>query len=1074
MSTSALRLALAELCLSTLLLFGCGDADPGVVTVGSTTAALSSATPAGSTALASTAAAAPPASTTSAAPAPQAPAETHDDCRPHVPVNQCERWQGVELLAADGTGSAEHVGAERCLCKPMAWRIPPDIKASAPPAKGIAELSFDYQGKNAKCVYHAKNGGTALFTLQTCSHGLRSGDLLRSRYFDFEMHGGPNQLRALLKLGQRRFVTNDPLLGHAQLRVPMDAAPSDQEFTLTREEMVPPGIYIAEGNDGVTSAGAALEVSAIGSAGHYDFAPGTCAELDLPIDPQNSGLSELPPEVLTAARAVRFSFSDRTPDAVATLTPVEGNVQIDRNDAVATVCVTHLSQFGLVYDDTRQVLVTGTLTFDDKSGSQIAPIRNGSVEIWRYRPRFLGIWSWGASGDAFGTTDDLGHYGIVLDYVGSNFDYGMRIVAKNYAAAAVNNFDVQMWTEPEYDGEVEHRRVTAPGELDWDFEVGAGHAYPTYADPRLLFNVIDTARVAREYAERHRHPAESDVIPQLNITVTPLTASTYYDCAVSKKIWMQPSVADDDISILHEYSHFLEEKLSGIFCTPTNHDGCEARVIGLVNSPEHAWLEGFADYLAQAIFFEQNLIEPGRLYLCPTCPVGTSSISLLEQRESCSGYNLFGNPIPYVDSGHAPFGPDAVENYVASSLWAMNDAPSIVPAWNKLAFQGDAIFKIFDHELDPDNGAPTPTIREFKRAWLASDPHHSYADITDTFRHFLIGDGDDAATPFISFPLKIVSGRHGVGRVDLVNIGTTTWNSYFGYRLAPGSNDTLPWDRPTFPLTVPLPSGTPVDAKVDPGQHISVNVEFTAPCVTSDTPFSVQARMQNPAGSAFGDESVTITTTVQKPNDCDKNGVCDNACGIAETCATCPQDCGQCCGNQRCEPEYGENFVTCGNDCPDPCSFHNGCDDCMQDAACGWCSDGSQCRSGSDAGPVVGSCGSEWRSAGNICPDTEILSSETWGHFGPNYSAELLFPGSAAREINVTDRPLPLEPPIPSACPNGARRILCVVSHLSGGGHCEFAGWASDDPHDCGCVVHVGANVAEWDQKCQVSVIGRQ
>jgi hypothetical protein len=232
--------------------------------------------------------------------------------------------------------------------------------------------------------------------------------------------------------------------------------------------------------------------------------------------------------------------------------------------------------------------------------------------------------------------------------------------------------------------------------------------------------------------------------------------------------------------------------------------------------------------------------------------------------------------------------------------------------------------------------------------------------------------------------------------------------------------------------------------------------------------------MRDSGGFSFGDESGTASVSILPPNDCDNNGVCDNACGIAETCSTCPNDCGQCCGNNVCQPEYGETFVTCGADCRDPCAVHDGCEDCTADPACGWCSDGSRCRSGSDAGPVVGSCGSEWSGAGNICPEAQILSSETCGHFGPNYSAELLFPGSAASEINVTDRPLPLDPSIPSLCPDGARRISCVVSHLSGGGHCEFAGWASNDPHDCGCVVHVGANVFEWDQKCQVSVIGRQ
>jgi hypothetical protein len=42
----------------------------------------------------------------------------------------------------------------------------------------------------------------------------------------------------------------------------------------------------------------------------------------------------------------------------------------------------------------------------------------------------------------------------------------------------------------------------------------------------------------------------------------------------------------------------------------------------------------------------------------------------------------------------------------------------------------------------------------------------------------------------------------------------------------------------------------------------------------------------------------------------------DGSCNGGETCNTCSQDCGQCCGNNICESQYGEDVNTCPADCP--------------------------------------------------------------------------------------------------------------------------------------------------------------
>jgi hypothetical protein len=41
----------------------------------------------------------------------------------------------------------------------------------------------------------------------------------------------------------------------------------------------------------------------------------------------------------------------------------------------------------------------------------------------------------------------------------------------------------------------------------------------------------------------------------------------------------------------------------------------------------------------------------------------------------------------------------------------------------------------------------------------------------------------------------------------------------------------------------------------------------------------------------------------------------DTVCNGTESCYSCPQDCGQCCGNSQCEASYGETCSSCSADC---------------------------------------------------------------------------------------------------------------------------------------------------------------
>ena len=109
--------------------------------------------------------------------------------------------------------------------------------------------------------------------------------------------------------------------------------------------------------------------------------------------------------------------------------------------------------------------------------------------------------------------------------------------------------------------------------------------------------------------------------------------------------------------------------------------------------------------------------------------------------------------------------------------------------------------------------------------------------------------------------------------------------------------------------------------------------------------------------------------------------VCGDAlCGPSEDCATCPQDCGACCGNGTCEPVRGEDCGTCPQDCGGCCgngaceaSRGEDCGTCPQD--CGSCCGNALCEAsrGEDCTSCPTDCGvcceqSGFPTCGGVCP----------------------------------------------------------------------------------------------------------
>ena len=71
---------------------------------------------------------------------------------------------------------------------------------------------------------------------------------------------------------------------------------------------------------------------------------------------------------------------------------------------------------------------------------------------------------------------------------------------------------------------------------------------------------------------------------------------------------------------------------------------------------------------------------------------------------------------------------------------------------------------------------------------------------------------------------------------------------------------------------------------------------------------------------------------------CGGGPVCgDNSCNGSENCDSCPQDCGNCCGNGACEGNFGEDCNSCPEDCGS-CSSDESC--CLPHDSTG-CKDGA-------------------------------------------------------------------------------------------------------------------------------------
>ncbi|TMQ22159.1 MAG: hypothetical protein E6K82_13825 [Candidatus Rokuibacteriota bacterium] len=417
----------------------------------------------------------------------------------------------------------------------------------------------------------------------------------------------------------------------------------------------------------------------------------------------------------------------------------------------------------------RAETITGTFSYvrtDPSNGSTATrPIAFAEVEIWRCGPAFLGWCTWG--GVTKVTTDANGVISAPIPFVGSGAIYAVRVAAVNFGAVVWSDVfhTTGFYKEPGEPGPQIHRTVSmATDTLDFSF---------TFSDPTIAahYNIAEVGRRAFSYAIARRDPREGDPMPRINYeltTLSPAPTGTYYD-PVRRTVIISPNFTGgsgsvggfEDFVTLHETGHYLQHHISTFLAFPSSHDGCTASIgSGIYNSAEHAWMEGFADYFAQAV----RLSLPAGTFVGAfgnggTVTGGTSIIATLEAPAACATVGataldssviatvigetadhpeLIGvaaaDPLLFagVVGGAIALAPahtvtsDMVEDFVAGTLWDLFDMPgdpngaggTLGPeTFDTLARQDRDVFQIFDHEL----GAlgRWPTILDFHEAWVA-------------------------------------------------------------------------------------------------------------------------------------------------------------------------------------------------------------------------------------------------------------------------------------------------------------------------------------------------------------------
>ena len=331
------------------------------------------------------------------------------------------------------------------------------------------------------------------------------------------------------------------------------------------------------------------------------------------------------------------------------------------------------------------VNVAVTLGYADQEDGLTHPVVQVPVEVWSFAPRGAGVWTWAKVGSA--TTDQTGSTLITSNFQNDRVRYAVRVFLKNSGARCCSGWVLPGMPLP-FGGDYIHLGADtggSPTELTID-QPGELHFNHTFTgDVASAFNILDVLRNMADFVRRHEADVKDDRIEVVTIGID---KKTWFD-PVAYTVDFVPRTRWMDSAIRHEYGHYVQAQIGSLAWIASTHSGCTPSEMhtfgGFGNAAgtedgrrrQHAWLEGFADWLEQAAYADN-----------PSLYAPDSSAGYLETA-TCR------------EVGPWPDG-DRFENHVAAFLWDMIDPYSLAEADDKDdgAQQIGRIIRAVDTDLD--------------------------------------------------------------------------------------------------------------------------------------------------------------------------------------------------------------------------------------------------------------------------------------------------------------------------------------------------------------------------------------
>lgn len=347
------------------------------------------------------------------------------------------------------------------------------------------------------------------------------------------------------------------------------------------------------------------------------------------------------------------------------------------------------------------------------------------------RPLFyiqLEIWAWGVPGApgsverllVEGRTDHSGEFRVSVPFYNRNVKYYVRVRPQNEWAACCSGWGMWPMTSTsdfivpgaELPRNKPHMvAARASGET-------VRYAYTYTGKWASVFNVLYDWAHAAIWAERYERDTSDDAIGQIRLG---LAGSGENDASWFDPVFFTSNLTPrdrwDDEVILHEYAHYLQAQISSLAWMPSPHSGCTPERIVVIGQgsivtwydgntapdvirQQHAWLEGFADWFAHAMYFDDNEVDfDASGFLVEVSPGVWAP--------KWENFTCNADPFP---PGIWPDG-DRFEGHVAAFLFDLTDDNNPAESWDKDGSQRtiQSIFAIFDG-LNPPSWPTLPEL----------------------------------------------------------------------------------------------------------------------------------------------------------------------------------------------------------------------------------------------------------------------------------------------------------------------------------------------------------------------------